>query len=72
MNLANGPAKLCEAFHIKRAQNGIDLLGDEIYLTEGVPVKKSQIISSHRIGITQGKEKRWRFYLKGNKFVSKP
>jgi DNA-3-methyladenine glycosylase len=71
LNLTNGPAKLCEALNIQREQNGRDLLGNEIYITEGMPVKESQILSSNRIGIAQAKEKRWRFYLKGNMFVSK-
>jgi DNA-3-methyladenine glycosylase len=71
LNLTNGPAKLCEAMDIHREQNGTDLLGEEIYLTKGISVKKSQVLSSQRIGITQAKEKRWRFYLKGNKFVSR-
>jgi DNA-3-methyladenine glycosylase len=72
LNLTNGPAKFCQAFNIVREQNGIDLLGDDIYLTEGISIKKPQILSSQRIGITQGKEKKWRFYLKGNEYISKP
>jgi DNA-3-methyladenine glycosylase len=71
LNLTNGPAKLCQAFNIGRSENGTDLLGDEIYLTKGISIRKSQILSSQRIGITQAKEKRWRFCLKGNKFVSR-
>ncbi len=70
-NLTNGPAKLCEALAIARGQNGTDLLGDEIYLAEGAKIRPAQITSTSRIGITDGKEKKWRFFVKGNSFVSR-
>jgi DNA-3-methyladenine glycosylase len=68
--LTNGPAKLCEAFAIQRPQNGIDLLGGEIYITEGITIRTSDIGTSTRIGITKGKEKKWRYFVKGNDWVS--
>jgi DNA-3-methyladenine glycosylase len=71
VNATNGPAKFCEAFDIKREQNGTDLLGKEIYITQGENIPRSKIISSKRIGITNGSEKKWRFYIKENPFVSK-
>jgi DNA-3-methyladenine glycosylase len=70
-NLTNGPAKFCQAFGIARKENGSDLLGDEIFLAEGDVIPKSQIGSSTRIGIRNATQKRWRFYVKGNGFVSK-
>jgi len=70
-DLTNGPAKLCQAFNINKKENGIDLLGDHLFIAEGVNVGKGRIISTERIGITSGKEHRWRFYIKGNPFVSK-
>ena len=69
-NLTNGPAKLCEALGIKREDNGTDLRGDNIFLIEGKSIPKSGIGASTRIGITRGIEKKWRFFLKGNKWVS--
>ncbi len=69
--LSNGPAKFCQAFDIARKQNGTDLLGDEIFLAEGEPIPKSQIGISTRIGIRNATEKKWRFYVKGNLFVSR-
>jgi DNA-3-methyladenine glycosylase len=71
INLTNGPAKLCEAFGIEGKHNGIDLLGDEIHITAGEKIPREQIVSAPRIGITNGAEKLWRFYIKGNPFVSK-
>jgi DNA-3-methyladenine glycosylase len=70
-SLTNGPAKICQAFGIRGEQNGTDLLGDEIYLTEGEPLKKSEIGLSTRIGISRGTEKKWRFFIKGNAWVGK-
>ena len=69
-SLTNGPAKICQAFRIGRKENGIDLLGRKIYVTQGESIKHSEIERSQRIGIREGKEKKWRFSLKGNRWVS--
>lgn len=69
-NLANGPAKLCEAFGIAHNENGIDLLDDEIFITAGESISRNRIVASQRIGIRKAAEKKWRFYIKGNNFVS--
>jgi DNA-3-methyladenine glycosylase len=69
-NLTNGPAKLCEAFGIRREMNGIDLTGEELFLMDGETVERSAIGTSSRIGIKDGKEKNWRFFVKGSPFVS--
>lgn len=71
IRLTNGPAKLCEAFGIRREDNGADLLGDEIFISDGPPPPRRLIVSSTRIGITAGVEKRWRFYIRDNPFVSR-
>ena len=70
VQLTNGPAKLCEALGIGRAENGTDLLGDEIFLAKGEQILKAKIATSARIGIRSETEKMWRFYIKGNRFVS--
>jgi DNA-3-methyladenine glycosylase len=71
-DLTNGPAKLCEAFGIARAENGLDLTaGDIILATDGNAVARSMIAASPRIGISEGTEHEWRFYIKGNLFVSR-
>ena len=71
VNVTNGPAKMCEAFGIQRDQNGTDLTGNEIFLAEGEKIQGSKIGSSTRIGIRNGIDKRWRFFIKENPFVSK-
>ncbi len=71
INLTNGPAKLCKAFELKREQNGTDLCNDEIFIANGEKIHRANIITSTRIGIKNGTEKRWRFFIKGNRWVSK-
>jgi len=70
-SLTNGPAKLCQALDIDGGNNGTDLLGEEIFLTEGKSLLKSATGTSTRVGISRGKEKKWRFFIKGNAWVSK-
>ena len=69
--LTNGPAKLCQALGIGRKENGTDLLGNKIFVVDGDSIPKSSIGASIRIGISSGKEKKWRFYVKGNNWVSR-
>ncbi len=70
--LTNGPGKLCQAMGIDRAYNGVDLCGDELFLTD-FPCAAFEIVSSKRIGIDyaqEAKEFPWRMFIKGNRFVS--
>ena len=71
IGLTNGPAKFCKAFGIGRTENGTNLLGDEVYLLRGEKVHPADIRSSRRIGISRGKSRRWRFFLRGNPWVSR-
>lgn len=70
VNLTNGPAKVCEAFGIGRKQNGTDLLGDKIYITWGEAISRKRVGRSTRIGIRNGRDRKWRFYVKANRWVS--
>lgn len=73
-NLTSGPGKLCIAFGIDRSYNGEDLLGTRIWLEEGERISAEQIETGVRIGIDYAEEYAempWRFWLKGNKFVSR-
>ncbi|MEP6569782.1 MAG: DNA-3-methyladenine glycosylase [Acidobacteriota bacterium] len=73
-NLTNGPGKLAIALGIDRRLDGADLLGDRVWLEEGDHVSRLRIISGPRIGIDyaeEWKDKPWRFWIKGNPFVSK-
>ena len=71
INLSNGPAKFCQAFGISREENGLNLLNSEITITDGDQIPLKFIKRSSRIGIQQGLEKKWRFFIAGNQWVSK-
>lgn len=72
-DLTNGPGKLCTALKIDKSLNGYDITQKgELYITEGEEIE--EIITAKRINIDYAeeyKDKHWRFYIKGNKFVSK-
>jgi len=69
-NLTNGPGKLCIAFGLDKSLNGADLCSDLIWV-EDREDKTDRIVSASRIGINEGKDKKWRFYIPENGFVSK-
>lgn len=71
-NLSNGPGKLTKAMGIDKKFNGIDLTGDKLYIEKGI--SDFEIVKSKRIGIDYAEEAKdylYRFYIKGNKDVSK-
>lgn len=73
-NLTSGPGKLCIAMGIDRQLNGADLLGDRVWLEEYENVPSSRIARGPRIGIDYAEQwidKPWRFWVKGNKYVSR-
>ena len=73
-NLTSGPGKLCIAMNINRGMNGGDLLGDTIWIEKYRKFPAAGIESGKRIGIDYAKEfvdMPWRFWAKGNQFVSK-
>jgi DNA-3-methyladenine glycosylase len=69
-DLTSGPGKLCQAMGIDRSLCGADLCGKTIYV-EDRGEKTGAIVSTNRIGIDQGKDKKWRFYIKNSRFVSR-
>lgn len=75
-NLLNGPGKLCKGFSLTPAQNGLSLLGEELYVTDsladlGLPQWPGDggpldIAASKRVGIDYAEECAdylWRFTL---------
>jgi DNA-3-methyladenine glycosylase len=78
--LASGPGKLCRWLKLDKSFDGEDLTESKrIWLEDRsdlLPerIKKSQIIATKRIGIEYSgiwKDKPWRFYIKGNPFISR-
>ena len=70
-NLTNGPGKLTKAFGIDKRHNGLDLTKGELFI-ENSSNGRVKIAKSTRIGLSKGKSKMLRFYIKNNRFVSKP
>lgn len=77
-SLTNGPAKLCEAMDITRAQDAADLCdnGSPLWIANH-PDHKSYLlahgpmITTTRVGITKAAEMPLRFYLSGSQWVSR-
>ncbi|MDR1670317.1 MAG: DNA-3-methyladenine glycosylase [Spiroplasmataceae bacterium] len=71
----NGPGKLCRALDIDINLNNADLItSDLIYLEDQPGVELEKITITKRINIDyaeEDKERLWRFYIKGNPFISK-
>ncbi len=73
-NLTSGPGKLCIALAIDRSVNGESLRGKRIWLEDHRSFSDDEIAVGERIGIDYAGEdanKPWRFWVKGNGFVSK-
>ena len=74
-NLTNGPGKVTAALGIDLRHNGIDLLGDTVWIEDtGYDLESGDIIASKRIGVDYaGKDAElpWRFYIRENSWVSK-
>ncbi len=71
----SGPGLLCKAMGIDRRHNGLDLLGEALYLRAGPAVRPSQVVSRPRIGVDYAgawARRLLRFYLKGEPDVSRP
>lgn len=68
--LTDGPGKLTEAFGINKKFKG-NFINECSLSLKRRQKENFKIEKSGRIGISEGKDKQWRFYIKGNKFVSK-
>jgi len=70
--LTSGPGRLTRAMAITRAHHGLDITDPKgkLIIVEGEPMNFS-IGSSHRIRVSADLERRLRFYIEGNLFVSK-
>ncbi len=71
--LTNGPGKLAQAFGITDTKLSGKRLGPDTIFLEFAenPTEKVEILTSARIGIRKAIDNPWRFYIKGNPFVSR-
>lgn len=74
VDLTNGPGKLCAALGIDRSHDRLDLLASTspVRLELGAPCAAYEIEQTTRIGLSVARETPWRWYLRGNPWVSKP
>jgi DNA-3-methyladenine glycosylase len=74
--LTNGPGKLCQALDVDRALHNWDVtLGQDLWLENGQVIVEANVATGPRIGIDyaapEDKAAPWRFWIQGNRFVSK-
>ena len=71
-NLCSGPGKLVQALGIHKLMNDWHILNSDLKIVAPkIQMPDNEIVTTTRIGITQGIDLPYRFYLKDNKFVSK-
>lgn len=77
-NITNGPGKLCKALKIEKELNFESVLGNELFIKDSYELdednKSFEIVESKRVNIDYAQEAKdylWRFYIKGNKHISK-
>jgi DNA-3-methyladenine glycosylase len=71
-DLCRGPGRLCHAFDIDQALDGVPLLKKGCLWLAAIQPGARSIGSSTRIGITPARDRVLRFYERGNPFVSGP
>lgn len=74
--ISSGPGSAAKALGIDRSFNEKDLTGEEIWVEDhGIRYTNDQIAGVPRVGVAYAQEDAllpWRFFIKDNKFVSKP
>jgi len=75
-NITAGPGALAKAMGIDKNLNSADLQGDLIWVEDrGLGFKNEQIVACPRVGVAYAEDHAllpWRYFVKGNRFVSKP
>jgi len=70
--LCSGPGKLAQAFGITLADNGVPLYAGPLHVEAAPPGgPAAEVASGPRVGITRAREAPLRFWLAGNRFVSR-
>jgi DNA-3-methyladenine glycosylase len=74
LQLCSGPGKLCQALAIGKAQYGLDLRGEELFLAEYRDFSPGEICVSPRVNVDYAVEYRdrlWRFFVQDSPYVSR-
>jgi DNA-3-methyladenine glycosylase len=72
VELTNGPAKLCQALGINTSWNGHNMHQKPLQLIVQPALSPQEIVQTTRIGISQAQDQPWRFYIRNNRYVSRP
>jgi DNA-3-methyladenine glycosylase len=72
LDLTRGPGRLAQAMAINFAQNGLDMCGRSPLWLGAVRDERRRIGTAVRIGLSRNADRVWRFYERGNPFVSGP
>ncbi|GAB3724159.1 DNA-3-methyladenine glycosylase [Spirosoma lituiforme] len=70
-NLANGPGKLTIALGISRSEHNFSSLTTGAISIRGPVLHDFDMVTTTRIGLTYGADLPYRFYVKGNRYISK-
>lgn len=70
-DLTNGPGKLCLALDITGASSGQPLDDPALRIVAGEPVPDRDVVVTPRIGITRAAEWPLRYFVAGDRFVSR-
>ncbi|ROI05830.1 DNA-3-methyladenine glycosylase [Chryseobacterium sp. G0240] len=74
--ISSGPGSAAKALGINKSFNKKNLAGNEIWIEDhSIQYSSENIIASPRIGVAYAQEDAllpWRFFVKNNKYVSKP
>lgn len=69
--LTSGPGKLTQAMGITREQHGLDLTRPRSPLRVEPGEGDFEVASSHRVGVSADLDRELRFFIPGNRFVSR-
>ncbi|QQG48094.1 MAG: DNA-3-methyladenine glycosylase [archaeon] len=70
VEIASGPGKLAKALGLDGALNGEDVVTSRrLFVEDGLSAGRIGV--SSRVGLSEGWERKWRFYIAGNRFVSR-
>ena len=68
---ARGPARLTKALALTGADNGVDLVGAELWVARGQPAAEDLVQTGPRVGVAgEGALTPWRFWIAGDPAVS--
>lgn len=72
--LCKGPGALAKALGLNKLHNGVSLQSDTIWIEDAEDLAAESIVETSRVGLNiQGfyRDIPWRFYIKGNQFISR-